>query len=191
MDIEFEFTVDDYIEFHLFYLSNSELHRLLPLSIRVIIACTVFFFIVNMGYSLLSFVIGIIAGIFILAIVPSLNRKSLIRQIKKVVSKDKKKYILGAAHWVQALIGHQVISLSPDSIVCISQDIEIKLNWSTIIRVMQNDHYIFLPFHPSEALVIPKRAFSTEKSLQEFLEYINAHIESNSEDNQSKQIQSG
>lgn len=182
MDIEYEFTPEDYIQFCLFSISNSptsKRHMLVSQLIFFLIGCVMY--MESNNFDLDSFGIGIIWGVIMFWVYPYISRFFYIRQIKGKLSESENK----------PFIGPQATSLSTEGIIERSQGVETKISWSSIQKIIQNDDYVFISLNAFQTSVIPKRAFPTESSLQEFLDYINARVETESIGHQPKPIQQG
>jgi hypothetical protein len=110
-------------------------------------------------------VASILAGVLVFVLYPQVTRKSTINRIKKMLSEGNN----------NALLGRQVVSLSPEGIFVKNQTAESKINWSTVDKVTENDKHVYLYTSSINALVIPKNCFQSEKEKQEFLEYVNKH----------------
>jgi hypothetical protein len=112
-------------------------------------------------------IISILAGVLASILYPQVNRKATIRRVKKLLAEGDNK----------TLLGHQVISFSPEGIFAKSQTSESKITWSAIDKVTQTDKHFFLYTSSINALVIPKKCFRSEKESKEFWDYINQYCE--------------
>ncbi|HAV76674.1 MAG TPA: hypothetical protein DCX53_04890 [Anaerolineae bacterium] len=171
MNIEFERTVDDLIEFNLFHMANSSSIKRQLFTVQLLVGVLVLillFVIFYLQYHYLStslIVISILCGVLAFAVFPIVNRKSTISRIKKMLTEGDNK----------AMLGHQAISLSPEGILGKNRSSESKINWSAIDKVVQNEKFFFLYISSVNAIVIPKSCFQSQKVQQEFLEYVNVH----------------
>lgn len=175
MNIEYELTHNDIIEFNLFHMSHSPNMRRQTLYTRALLSLLVIIMIFSSLYfvlrisMLISFIGCTFGGVFYFFIYPFVHEESVIRYLKKMLSEGDNKTVLG----------HRIISLFPDGIFFKSQTEESKLNWSAIDKVVQNEKFIFLYTSSTNAVPIPKKCFSSIKSQQDFFEYIKSHCEQN------------
>ena len=171
MNIEFERTIQDVIDFNLFHMAHSPSIKRQLLLMQVLTGLLVIplpFGIVYLVYHSMNAVIvvfSILAGVLVFVLYPQVARKSTINRIKKMLSEGNN----------NALLGRQVVSLSPEGIFVKNQTAESKINWSTVDKVTENDKHVYLYTSSINALVIPKNDFQSEKEKQEFLAYVNKH----------------
>ncbi len=182
MDIEYERTMDDLIEFHLFHYAHSGSIRRQTLTWRVVMAFLTallpfgIIFLLYRQVTPLLFLLSLLGGALIFFIYPYLDQKSITGRLKKMLSEGNN----------QAILGHQAMSLSPEGIFSKSQTGESKLNWASIDKVVQSEKYIFLYISSTNAIVIPTRVFATENQRQEFMSYVTVHVEQKSENGQPR-----
>jgi hypothetical protein len=177
MNVEYERAIEDLVEFNLFHEAQSPSLQKQILLTQVISAFLVILLSLSGIYffthqlSLLTFIPCVLGGIYIFFRYPHIHRASQIRTLRKLFGEGDN----------TALLGHQVVSVSPEGIFTQSQAGESKLNWQSIYKVAQNNKYVFLYIGTANAIGIPKTAFPTEQALQEFLNYINTHGSKKSE----------
>jgi hypothetical protein len=187
MNIEFERTIDDLIDFNLFHITHSATIKqqrfLSQVLTGVFVAVLIFgffyllfgvldsifgvFYLRQPGIIYFILIISLLFGAYGFIRFPSINRQQTIRKIEKMLNEENNKEMLGL----------QVLSLSPEGIFSKSQAGESKVNWSAISRIAQNDKHLFLYLGSVNALVIPKSCFKSEKEQQDFLEYVNTHYQ--------------
>ena len=176
MTVEYERTIEDIIEFNLFHMSNSPSIRGQTLISQIIVlllifigslAIAPFFHPETRVLSYFDYIVAFVVSIVGFFVVPHFNRAEVRRAYRKASREGDNKAILGL----------QTISLTPENVFIKTQGGESKYNWSSVDKVTQNDKYIFLYISSINAIVIPIKAFSDGKSLQEFLNYVNAHRE--------------
>ncbi len=175
MNIEFERTIEDIIDFNLFHMTHSPSTKRQLLLMRVLTGALAAIPVFGIGYLLYhsinasTLVLSILAGFVAFAFYPQANRQSTIKRINKMLSEGNN----------NTLLGHQVISLSPEGIYTKNPTTESKINWSAIGRVVESDAHVYLYTSSINALVIPKKCFRTEKERQDFLEYVNKYRQHN------------
>jgi len=174
MTVEYERTIEDIIEFNLFHMSHSPSIRRRTLITQIIVALFGFIGVLAFAYIFIrearvltyfDYIGALIGSVVGIAVIPYLNRVEVIRGLRKASSEGDN----------SAILGHQTITLTSESISIKTQGTESKFNWSSIVRIMQNDKYVFLYISSINAIVIPIKAFSSDKSLQEFLNIINVN----------------
>jgi hypothetical protein len=171
MNIEFERTIQDVIDFNLFHMAHSPSIKRQLLLMQVLTGLLVI--PLSLGILYLAYhtinafmvIVSILGGALAFVLYPQSNRKSTINRIKKMLSEGNN----------NALLGHQVVTLSPEGIFVKNQSAESKINWSTVDKVSENDKHVYLYTSSINALVIPKNCFQSEKEKQEFLEYVKKH----------------
>ena len=174
--IEFERTIEDIIEFNLFHMKNSPSIRRQALITQVAAAALAVMVSLSTGYLLgidkkagtgFLYVLTLVLSIAAFFVVPFLSRAEVINGFRKATKEGDNK----------AILGNQTISLTPDNIFVKTPAGESKYTWAVIDKIVQNDKYIFLYISSINAIVIPRKAFSTDSSLQEFVDYLNLHRE--------------
>jgi len=173
MVVEYERTLDDLIWFNQFHIAHSPsikrqilLWRISFSLLTVFLSLGVMYLISrNKPLSYLAYTISVIGGFFIFLIYPSLNRSSIIRRTRKLLSEGDNKPILG----------HQTITVLPEGLFCKTYSGESRLNWSSIHKIEGDKTYIFLYISAINAIIIPKRAFLTKKSEEEFMNLIDIY----------------
>jgi hypothetical protein len=173
VEIEFERTLDDLVEFNLFHMQHSPSTQRQMLITRIFEAISTMLLSLGLIYvvfqmlSFNSFLISITWGIVIFALYPFLSRINLVRRLRKLYNEGDNK----------AIFGHQSLTLSPEGIMSKNHATETKYNWMSIKKVAQNEKYIFLYTAATVAIVIPTLAFASETQRKEFLNYVFSHIQ--------------
>jgi hypothetical protein len=171
MNIEFERTIQDVIDFNLFHMAHSSTIKRQLLLMQVLTGLLVIPLVFSIFYLLyhsidaFAIIVSVLAGVIAFALYPQSNRKSTIKRIRKVLSEGNN----------NALLGRQVVSLSPEGVFIKNQAAESKFIWSAVDKIAENDKHVYLYTSSINALVIPKNCFQSEKEKQEFLEYINKY----------------
>jgi hypothetical protein len=171
MNVEYERTFDDLIEFNLYHIAHSPSLRKQILMTRVFyfllmtITSGSVVYLVGRESNPLPYILCILAGVVTFIVYPVFERRSMTGRLKKVLAEGDNK----------AILGPQMISLTPEGLFCKTPASEEKLNWSIIDKVAQNEKYIFLYISSTNAFMIPKKAFSSGTLQKEFLAYVDAH----------------
>ena len=173
MNIEYDRTIQDVIDFNLFHMSHSssikrQLLRMQILTV-VLVLPLVFsiFYLINHTINIFTLIITILSGILAFVLYPQFSRESTISRIRKMLGEGSNR----------AMLGHQVVTFSPEGIFRKNQSTESKINWSAVEKVVQSDKHFFLYISSINALEIPKSCLPSEKEQKDFLEYINAHLQ--------------
>jgi hypothetical protein len=173
MNIEYERTMDDLIDFHLFHYAHSKVIRQQSLGWRILMTLftvltpIVVLFLLYRHLLMPVLVMSALGGALIFFLYPYLERRSIVGRLRKLVSEGDN----------SAILGHQAISLSPDGIFNKSQSGEGKLNWSSISKVTRTEKHIYLHIGAMNAVVVPTRAFASGAQREEFLSYVDAHLD--------------
>ena len=172
--VEFERTVEDTIEFNVFHMSHSPSIRQRALFAQIIVAVLVFIVSLAVGYLLnpdkraltyFDYALFLVLSVASFFIFPYLNKAEVIQGLRKVTKEGDNK----------AILGHQTISLTPEHLFVKTPGSESKYAWASIDKIVQNGKYIFLYISSISAIVVPKKAFSTENELQEFVAYVDIY----------------
>jgi hypothetical protein len=170
--IEFERKLDDMIQFNLFHLAHSPSSQRQIWIMRFLTALLVFpliqslIYLANHSLNLSDYVISFLCGILMFIGYPYINQAFTVRSLRKMLGEGENTTMLGRC----------TISLTPEGIFSKTANSEGKLNWTTVQKTVQNDHYIFMYTGAVNAIVIPKKAFATDKSQEEFLDYVSANV---------------
>jgi hypothetical protein len=173
MNIEFERTIDDVIDFNLFHIAHSSSIKRQMLLMQVLTGVLVVLLVFGVLYvnfqilNVFTMVVSILSGILVFALYPQVTRISTINRIRKMLNEGNNK----------ALFGRQIITLSPEGIFSKNQLTESKINWSAVEKVAQSDKHFFLYTSSINALVIPKKCFQSEKESMEFFEHVNMYCQ--------------
>ncbi len=171
MNIEFERTIQDVVDFNLFHMAHSPSIKRQLMLMQVLTGLLVIplvfsvFYLVSHSINAFTVIVSLLAGVLVFVLYPQWSRKSTANRIKKMLSEGSN----------NALLGHQVVSLSPEGIFVKNQAAESKIIWSTVDKVAENDKHIYLYTSSINALVIPQECFRSEQEKQELLEYIEKH----------------
>lgn len=162
MTIEYELTTDDYIDFNMYHMDNSEkikktiffqryiMSLILPIAPLIIILTTDKTF----GEWYFSFVIVWAAWVIF-------YEKNFKKSIKKKLLKIADK---GGAN---GIIGNHKLTLTEDKIIE-HKDEDLSYEKSIINKVGETDKHIFIYISESNAYVVPKSAFNNKEEEEEF-----------------------
>jgi hypothetical protein len=168
MNVEYEFTKEDYVEFNydVLLINNPGYKKSINNKKYLMFVITIF--------SILAFVSCLVSGTYILGVIflalglisnlllwQIYSTKNILNRIRKVVDKDQTKV-------PNALFCKRLVTLDSEHITSVSEFWDNKYSWSGIVKVVNTGKYIYLLETQISALVIPKRAFSDDNSFDLF-----------------------
>lgn len=171
MEIEYELTLDDLLEYNVYHWQHSpSIRRSLTIGhcgLAVVIACiTIYLGYPNFKYQtsltlkLLPMLPGVIIVVCDLLFFEKVfwlrSRKNAERLYKEGKLKD--------------TIGKKYLTLTQDEIIGKSTSSEIKTKWSGVEKVVDTDRQILIYFAALNAYLIPKRTFPDKAKCSEFIE---------------------
>jgi len=171
MEIEFERSTDDLIEFALFHAAHSPSVRRQLFLAQITCALLFFFLAAGHGYIFahavtpLPVFFGLLGGVLGYFIFPPINRSYTVHRIRTLAKEGDN----------SGTLGYLTVALSSAGIFSITRAGESRLDWSAIKRLAQSEKYLFIYISATSAWVIPKKAFPDDKTLREFTDFIQAH----------------
>ncbi len=171
MEIEYELTLDDLVEYNIFHWQHSpSIRRSLTIGhcgLAVVIACITIYF----GYpnfkcqtSLILKLLPMLPGVIIVLCDLLFFEKVFWLRSKKYAERSFKEGNL------KDTIGKKILTLTQEEIIGKSTSSEFKTRWSGVDKVVETDHQILIYYGSLRAYVIPKRAFHDEEKCKEFIE---------------------
>jgi len=119
---------------------------------------------------LMTYILCLLGGLAIFLSYPSLYRYGIVSRTKKLLSEGNN----------AAILGPQVMQLSESGLDIETATSSGQVRWSAVDRFVQNDDYLFLYIGATNALVIPKRAFSDKLSEHQAIEEISKYVQATS-----------
>ena len=170
MEIEFERTLEDMIEFNLFHVDNSPSLRRQIFLTRVVLSLLVFLTVLLISYNFFhdrpltssDYIGGVLGGVFLFVLYPYINRYSYVRRLKKLYSEGDNK----------AILGKHKINVSKDDLMAVTPAGESKIKWSSINKIMKNEKFIFLYISAASAIMIPRKSFADRQMEDGFLKIV-------------------
>jgi hypothetical protein len=172
MKVEFEHTVEDFINIQSYHLDRSPTLKKSRLFIRIVFPLLFIIFLFGIFYAIqgridiivvLLPVIGAIALYFLL---PGAFKKASIKGILNMLKEGDNKSELGRVS----------IELSDRGINSITEAEESIVKWDSIIKVEENNQYIFLYLSSTRLIPIPIKSFPSLEEKQRFVAFINDHM---------------
>ncbi|HEY5982276.1 MAG TPA: YcxB family protein [Anaerolineales bacterium] len=168
MEIKFDRTIDNLLDFNLYHMAHSPGERRQWLGARVIttMLTTLFAVILSMwgttSLQPLYLVPAALAGLVVFLIFPAVARWSASGRIRRILKEGDN----------DSIFGPQTISFSAEGIFAKNRSGESRFNWSAVKKFSENDRHFFLYTSSYQALVIPKRCFESGEEIQAFRELI-------------------
>lgn len=171
MNISYELTKDDYIEFNLFHLKHSKTIRK-TLFVQRYIVSVLFLIMPFITYRFseipLTYWVSVFIIVYLLWVVyyPKYFRKSVKRRILRMIEEGKNESILGSKR----------LDVNSEGIVEKSRNNEVKTNWDSIESIEETEKYIFIYVSAVSAYIVPKRAFKTPADNENFINTVNSYL---------------
>jgi hypothetical protein len=170
MDLKYNLTEEDYINFNLYHMKNSETIMKSVRNQRIF--TPVFYLLFSVVFSMLmdipflvSFTPFFILSILWVLFYPKYLFGRAIRHTKKLIKEGRNESILGQ---------HQMV-LNDEGIVDKTTKGETKVSWSGINELKENDQYFYLYNSALSGYILPKREF---ENVEEIRNYLNTKITS-------------
>lgn len=171
MELEFERTPQDVIDFNLYHLEHSAVSRRERLTQRLLAALLTAAFVLMLSLwpsgqlnALIWGAAGFTASVIFL-IYPMLLRQVTLGRLKQLIREGNN----------DTLFGPQTLSISADGILARNRSSESKIQWAAVQQVAESKRQLFLFTSAIGALVIPKNCFKTEADKQSFLQLVDTY----------------
>ena len=177
MNIDYDINLEDIVEFNIYVLKNhphiKNRRRIMQISFLSLISLLfigglVQYFAGNdSSLAVLLLVIAIGLAVFYwYSSRPSRTRngirKAVIRQYRKIPNEE--------------MCRHK-LSVSEEGLQVVTDYTESKAPWSAFSEIVKTPDYLYFFFQPEKAHIVPKRAFSGEKTFNRFAETAMAYFE--------------
>jgi hypothetical protein len=164
MDLKYKLTEEDYINFNLFHMKNSETimksvrNQRIFTPVFYLLFSVVFSFLLDIPF-LVSFTPFFILSVLWVLFYPKYLFGRAIRHTKKLVKEGRNESILGEHYMV----------LNDEGIVDKTSKGETKVTWSGINELKENDQYIYLYNSALSGYILPKREFENVEEIRQYL----------------------
>ena len=165
MNIHYELTEEDYINFNLYHIKHSKMGKRSLLLQRIvsplmfIIVAYLYAMIGNLPFLPLFITFGIVSIIWIIYY-PKYFYGLIARNAKKMIKEGKNDDLLG---------NHQLI-LTEEGLVDTTANKETKVTWSGITIIQEDDGYIFLYNSSVSAYILPKRELDHVDEVRQYIQ---------------------
>jgi hypothetical protein len=167
MRLEYELTKQDYIDFNIYYIKNSDTLKRSLIIQRYVMA--VFFLIIPFAiyrvtdiplwyWLAVFFVVAVLWVIFY----PKYFMSATIKRISKLVDEGKNKDMLGK----------HIITVNEEGIKEESKNGDSRINWDGVEKVAEAENHIFIYISSVMAYIIPKSIFEDDNTRDEFLKLL-------------------
>jgi hypothetical protein len=164
MDLRYQLTEEDYINFNLFHMKNSETimksvrNQRIFTPVFYLLFSVVFSFLLDIPF-LVSFTPFFILSVLWVLFYPKYLFGRAIRHTKKLIKEGRNESILGEHHMV----------LNDEGIVDKTSKGETKVTWTGINELKENDQYIYLYNSALSGYILPKREFENVEEIRQYL----------------------
>ncbi|RDW22444.1 hypothetical protein CWR48_01685 [Oceanobacillus arenosus] len=168
MEINYNLTEEDYLNFNLFHMKNSK-SVMKSLNIQRFLT-PIFFILISYLFSLISdtpflfaFIPFLLISILWFVFYPKFFYKTVIRNVKKMIREGKNSGLIGEHHMI----------LTEVEITESTATDEIKVKWSGIQAFKEDDEYFYLYNSSVSAYILPKREL---KNADDVKDYLKSHM---------------
>jgi hypothetical protein len=175
MEINYHLTEEDYLKFNMFHIKNSESANK---SLKTQRYATPFVYIIfsyifaNLAdipflYALVPF---LLVGILWVIFYPKYFQSRILSQTKKMIREGKN----------EGLLGEHTMILRDDGIVDSNPNGETRVNWSGIIKLLEDESNLYVYNSSVSAYIIPKRDLTDVGVVREYIKSNLPHLKSDS-----------
>ncbi|CAM3114981.1 YcxB family protein [Filibacter tadaridae] len=165
MEVYYNLTEEDYINFNLYHVKNSKTgNRALKLQ-RFL--SPLFFIVIAYIYSIMSgipflplFITFLVMSILWILFYPKYFYSLIARNTKKMIKEGKNDGLLGNHH----------LKITEEGLVDTSSHKETKVSWSGITRFKEDDSYFYLYNSSVSAYILPKREIDHVDGLRMYIQ---------------------
>ncbi len=171
MQINYELTKQDYIDFNLYHISYSKTSRQ-ALFIQRYITSLIFllapfvvarFTEIPLEYWLVTFAITYLLWVFFY---PKYFKRVVGKRVSKMVDEGKN----------VDLLGYRTVTIDAEGLHSKSDVSESTIKWSSVENVVETKEHIFIYVSAISAHIVPFRIFETDKDKEEFLKVLHDFV---------------
>lgn len=167
MRFEYELTKQDYIDFNVHHIKNSNTLKKSLFMQQYVLA--VIYLILPFILSKVSdipllywLVVFVIVAVLWVIFYPKYFMAATIKRILKLVDEGKNKDMLGK----------HILTVNEEGIIEESENGESRINWSGVEKVVETEKHFFIYFSSIMAYIIPKSVFEKDNTKNEFLKLL-------------------
>ena len=165
MEIYYNLTEEDYINFNLYHIKNSKTGKRALVLQRFL--TPLFFIIISYIYSLISdmsflplFITFLVTSILWVIFYPKYFYRLIARNAKKMMKEGKN----------DGLLGNHQLKLTEEGLVDTSSNKETKVTWSGITSFKEDDGYFLLYNSSVSAYILPKREIDHVDEVRQYVQ---------------------
>src|SRR5206468_3413556 len=72
-------------------------------------------------------------------------------------------------------LGWRRCSIGPEGVTCRQEEADMTLKWASVLKVAQDDEYLFLYTAAHTAIAVPRRPFASDAAFQKFVKAARAY----------------
>jgi hypothetical protein len=171
MRFEFKQKEEDIIAFNYFYFWSSPDRKWFRWLVRL--APVILFSFVSYSnqpdiaqWNIVNYLLPV-WGLVFMFIAPRYIKKNLKRRLLKIVKSVKKADI----------IGDRTISIDDAKIEAKGENSNSTMEWSSVLKFVEIEHYFFMYFSSNSGLIFPKRIFQSDNEMEDLLNMVSRKIE--------------
>lgn len=165
MEINYNLTEEDYINFNLYHIKNSKTGKR-ALALQRFLT-PLFFIMISYIYSVISdmsflplFITFLVTSILWVIYYPKYFYRLISRNTKKMIKEGKN----------DGLLGDHQLKMTDEGLVDISSNKETKVTWSGITSFKEDDNSFYLYNSSVSAYILPKREIDYVDELRTFVQ---------------------
>ena len=165
MNIHYELTEEDYINFNLYHIKHSKMGKRSLLLQRIvtpflyIIVAYLFSMIGNLPFLPLFITFFIVSALWVI-FYPKYFYRLIARNAKKMIKEGKNDDLLGK---------HQ-LKMTEEGLVDTTANKETKVTWTGITAIQEDDGYFFLYNSSVSAYILPKRELDHVDVVRQYIQ---------------------
>lgn len=165
MEITYELTEEDYLQFNLYHVKHSatavkslKWQRFLTPVFFLVIAYL--FSVIGEGSAIFSFIVFGVFGIIWVVYYPKYFYRVVGRQTKKMLKEGKN----------DGILGKQQMMLSQEGIIHVAVNRESRTQWMGIQKIVEDNDYFYLYNSAVSAYILPKRAVANVREVKAYID---------------------
>jgi predicted DNA repair protein MutK len=171
MQIEFERTPQDIIDFHLYEMQHSAVSRRSLRAWRwasALIAAALgggLYLFTPRYFNWITIGAALVAALVVFALYPIFVRWAAVGELRKLLREGNN----------DAILGRQLVRIAPEGIFASNRSGESIIKWSAVQKVSEGPKHLFLYTSALSALLIPTNCFKSEQDRQEFARLVETY----------------
>lgn len=166
MEINYELTKEDFIQFNMYHYKNSKVMKKSLIFMRYFlpiffIVAAIVTFVLRQEIAISS-IIFVIVGCLWFVLFPGIMNKSIYKKVDQFFSEGKN----------LSLLGKHSIVINEESIIEKSETSEVKHSWATVEKVAESETHIIIYVSAVSAYMIPIKAFNNDEEKSKFIDLV-------------------